>query len=106
MSYFVRRWWGADEREMPPEQFVEVIEQMLKDGDEEHGSVSLTHESEWNLSYSLGRTLILVKVDSRDRADRFHQHQVSTDYVLRMWNLLAKGNLELIRKEPWKPGYY
>jgi hypothetical protein len=73
MSYFVRRWWGADERELPVEQFEEVIEQMLKDGDEEHGSVSLTHESEWNLSYSLGRTLIFENVESDNRSDRFHQ---------------------------------
>ena len=104
MSWFVSRWWGKTVRELPAVQFAEVIEE-LRDSDDEHGSVALEHESGWSLSYGRRGTLILEKVDSDSPADRFHQKGVSPAYVSALWELLSRGALDQIRREPWLTGY-
>lgn len=103
MSYFVRRWWGLSVHELPASKFALVLDE-LRDSDEEQESVTLEHESGWMLSYSRLGNLILEQVESNDPASRFHQSGVSADYVLTLWEQLARGDVARVREEPWAPG--
>ena len=89
---------------MPRSEFDKVLAE-LAGADEEHGSVALEHESGRNLSYSIGGSLLLEKVDSDDPADRFHQHHVSREYVKSLWLKLSAGEVQDVLREPWGPGY-
>jgi hypothetical protein len=72
--------------------------------DKEHGLVSVEHESGWNLSLSLGRSLIWENVEDPDVQPR-HMHSVPAELTLRLWWLLATGQFEAISAEPWINGY-
>lgn len=104
MSYFVRRWWGPTVRELPETQFADVLAE-LADADEEHGSVSLTHESGWVLAYNRGRRLILEQLDSDDTLDRFHITDAAPELVLILWSLLSRGLLPDVKAAAWQSGY-
>lgn len=104
MSYFVDRWDGEAIRELPETQFARVLDE-LSDADEEHGFVSLTHESSWSLSYSKGRRLILENVETNNPADRFHKIDVPPQRVLELWSLLSRGLIAEVKAAGWLPGY-
>ena len=72
--------------------------------DEEHTSVSLTHESEWNLGAYGGGLLIWENLETEDNEPR-HMKDVSKERMLELWRKLAHGRIEEINKEPWLPGY-
>lgn len=91
-------------RDLPETQFADVLAE-LADADDEHGSVSLTHESGWALAYSRGRRLILEQLESDDPADRFHKTDVPPTLVLALWSLLSRGELADVRAADWQPGY-
>lgn len=103
MSYFVRTL-EDDEPNLPLERFAAVLGQ-LEVAEEQHGRVALAHESGWTLSYRCNRTLILEDVESNDPDTRFHQSNVSPANVERLWRLLAVGAIDLLKREPWLPGY-
>jgi hypothetical protein len=48
MAFHATTRWGGDGPEPPVERLREILGQ-LDAGDDEHTSVSLTHESEWGL---------------------------------------------------------
>jgi hypothetical protein len=100
----VRRWWGLSVHELPASKFALVLDE-LRDSDEEHESVTLEHESGWTLSYGRLGNLVLEQVESDDPESRFHQNGVSPDYVLALWERLARGEVERVREEPWAPGH-
>ncbi|SDT20572.1 hypothetical protein SAMN05216421_3149 [Halopseudomonas xinjiangensis] len=70
--------------------------------DEEHNSVSLTHESEWCLGAYPGG---LVVWENLEQGEPRHMKSVSREYVLKLWLQLGQGNLAAIEQEPWRPGY-
>ena len=92
---------GNMERDIPLERLADLYAE-LEHADEEHGDVSLTHESEWCLSaYSNG---LLVWGNLEERWTPRHMRDVSREKVLALWTLLARGDLAAIEQEPWKPG--
>lgn len=101
--YVVLRWWGETEDELPPERFLEVIDE-LSAADAEHSSVSLKHESEWDLSYGKSGTVIFENVEEREAKPR-HMSGVSPSTVVELWTRLAHGDLEWLERQPWKSGY-
>jgi hypothetical protein len=70
--------------------------------DLEHGSVAVTHESEWSLSVSRDRS---VSWENLESGEPRHQRGLSDAKILDLWTQLALGNLAGIETEPWKPGY-
>jgi len=88
----------------PPFSVFRALLEELKERpeDEEHCSVSLTNESEWCLgAYGAG---YLVWENLEGDTPR-HMTDASDEKVLRLWEALAKGDIDLIEREPWLPGY-
>lgn len=72
--------------------------------DAEHGSVAVTHESEWSLSVSRGGYITFENLEADAGGER-HMEQVAQDKILELFRHLAEGNLAAIEQEPWQPGY-
>jgi hypothetical protein len=70
--------------------------------DEEHGSVSLTHESEWCLGAYPGGLLVWENLEGDEPR---HMNNVSRERMLELWIKLSRGELADIEREPWRPGY-
>lgn len=71
-------------------------------GDEEHTSVSVTHESEWCLGAYRGGYVVF---ENLEEGEPRHMIDVSPDKIILLWCLLADGDLAALECEPWKPGY-
>ncbi len=102
MTHHVTTRWGAMEDEPTLERMRQVLNQ-LDSEDKEHCSVSLTHDSEWNLGAYPGGLLVWENLEA-DNPPR-HMNDVSGEQVLALWIQLSKGNLAYIEEQPWLPGY-
>ena len=72
--------------------------------DTEHGSVAVTHESEWSLAVSRGGYITFENLEAEGRGER-HMDEVPLSKILELFRHLAEGNLAAIEQEPWLPGY-
>ncbi|BFO57017.1 hypothetical protein AVXHC19_38200 [Acidovorax sacchari] len=70
--------------------------------DTEHGSVSVTHESEWCISASRGGYVVFENLESGGER---HMDGVPATKVLELWRALARGDIAILESEPWKSGY-
>ena len=70
--------------------------------DTEHGSVSVTHESEWCISVSRGGYVTFEHLE--DGGER-HMLGVTDAKIIEFWTRLSEGNIAIIEQEPWTPGY-
>jgi len=70
--------------------------------DEEHTSVSVTHESEWCLSAFRGGYIIFEHLENGGER---HMRGVSDDQIVQLWTCLANGDIQTIEQAPWHPGY-
>ena len=102
--YTVRHWWGEQEIALPPKRFAKILSE-LKSADEEHPDVSLTHESEWTLSYGKSGLLVFENAETGKKGEERHMKGVSPKLVLEYWRRLAKGDLAWLELQPWQPGY-
>lgn len=103
MSYFANDRWGASEPEPTRDRMREILAELDLD-DDEHPDASLSHESGWTLSAFGSGLVIWQNVESRDAKPR-HIRGVSRERVLELWLRLANGELPVIEREPWLPGY-
>ena len=103
MSYHITHRWGDMEDE-PPLDSLSALYDELEYEDEEHTSVSLTHESEWDLGAYGGGLLIWENLETENNEAR-HMENVPKEKVLELWRKLAQGKLSEINQEPWLPGY-
>ncbi|SEK17010.1 MULTISPECIES: hypothetical protein [unclassified Variovorax] len=72
--------------------------------DTEHGSVAVTHESEWSLAASRGGYITFENLEAEGRGER-HMDEVPASKILELFRHLVEGNLAAIEQEPWLPGY-
>ncbi|MFM9927566.1 hypothetical protein VLK31_31625 [Variovorax sp. H27-G14] len=72
--------------------------------DTEHGSVAVTHESEWSLAASRGGYITFENLEAEGRGER-HMDELPASKILELFRHLAEGNLAAIEQEPWLPGY-
>lgn len=102
MGFHATTRWGGDEPEPTVERLREILGQLDAE-DDEHSSVSLTHESEWCLGAYPGGLLIWENVEAADNPR--HMNDVSRERVLELWLKLSRGVLDEIEKESWLPSY-
>ena len=70
--------------------------------DTEHGSVAVSHESEWCMSVSRGGYVIFEHLE--DGGER-HMRDVPDVKIIDLWSRLARGDIASIEAEPWRSGY-
>lgn len=92
----------SGEIDPPVESFSDLYEALEK-SDQEHGDVSVTdQDSGWSISaHRDGRVVLVNLFEPGGR----HMHPVAKAKVLELWGMLASGDMEGIRAEPWRDGY-
>jgi len=103
MGYHVTHRSGDMEDE-PTLDSLSALYDELEHEDDEHPSVSLTHESEWDLGAYGGGLLIWENLETENSEAR-HMKNLPKEKVLELWEKLAQGKIEEINREPWLPGY-
>lgn len=104
MSFFIYHRYGKAERDPPLSIFPALLDELEEQlDDEEHGSVSIIHESEWGLSVLRGGYVAFENVESDDQPR--HMREVSREKLIGLMQDLALGHLGELEKEPWETGY-
>ncbi|HYJ29708.1 MAG TPA: hypothetical protein VEW25_05135 [Allosphingosinicella sp.] len=104
MSFFVYHRLGESESDPPLASFPALLDELEECvEDEEHLSVSLVHESEWALGFHRGGYVCFENVAADDEPR--HLDGVSRERLLALMAALARGDLETVEREPWRPGY-
>ncbi|MFF7585881.1 hypothetical protein ACFZCK_00120 [Kitasatospora purpeofusca] len=100
MSYFMYDVMGAAVDEPDPETMGRVLDG-LANADDEHPDVSLSHESGWCLSAF--RSGLLVWEDTEnDSLAPGEIREVARTEVLRLFALLAAGDIASVEALPWR----
>jgi hypothetical protein len=103
MSFIITHRYGAQDRSTAVSVFPSLLRELDdRKEDTEHGSVAVTHESEWCMSVSRGGYVTFEHLE--DGGER-HMRDLSEAKVFELWSLLAVGDIATIQKEPWRPGY-
>ena len=103
MAFHLTHRYGDTEPGEAGSDFLALLRELeARPEDTEHGSVAVTHESEWCLSVSRGGYLIFENLETGGER---HMEAVPTNRILELWRHLAQGNLEQSQKELWLPGY-
>ena len=102
MAFHVTHRYGAMDSD-PPLSFLPALLRELDDRpeDTEHGSVAVTHESEWCMSVSRGDYVIFGHLESGGER---HMRAVPDAKIIDLWSQLARGDIASIESEPWTPG--
>lgn len=103
MTFTVTHRYGNMDREPPVESFAALLDELRdRPDDAEHGAVAVTHDSEWSISVARGGYVIMEHLE--EGGER-HMLGVSDAEILRMWHLLAAGEMGPLEALPWQPGY-
>jgi hypothetical protein len=103
MSYSITHRYGNMDSEPPLSALPALLAELReRPEDTEHGSVALTHESEWCLSVSRNGHVVL---ENLEEGGERHLKNVSEEHVLQMWEDLAAGRIGKLQELPWKLGY-
>ncbi|WP_433514194.1 hypothetical protein ACQP2T_00340 [Nonomuraea sp. CA-143628] len=100
MSYFMYDLMGETHDEPDAEAMRRVLDG-LAEADDEHPDVSLSHESGWCLSAFTGGLLVWENTDNGSPAPG-KMHKVSREEVLRLFGLLAAGDITTVEEQPWQ----
>lgn len=101
VSYHISHLAGGSESDPPLDSFVALYAE-LEDADAEHTDVSVEHESAWSLGAFRGGLLVWENVEDGEPR---HMRNISREDVIRLWRLLAAGDIAAINAEPWRDGY-
>jgi len=101
MVFHVTSRWGGDESNATVDRMRAILDELDAD-DEEHCSVSLTHESEWCLGAYPGGLLVWENLEDGEPR---HMNGVPRARVLQLWIQLSEGSIDVIESEAWLPGY-
>lgn len=103
MAFHITHRYGEMESD-PPISSLPALLRELDDRpeDTEHGSVAVSHESEWCMSVSRGGYVIFEHLE--DGGER-HMRDVPDAKIIDLWLRLARGDIASIEAEPWRPGY-
>lgn len=101
LAFHIYHRYGASDSDPPLDSFDALYDELAAE-DGEHPEVSVGHESEWSLSAFAGGLLVWENVEDGEPR---HMRDVSRETIIRLWRLLAAGDLEAIQAEPWLHGY-
>ncbi|MFF9098852.1 hypothetical protein ACF1AX_37795 [Streptomyces sp. NPDC014802] len=100
MSYFMYDVMGGTVDEPDPETMRRVLDGLVQ-ADDEHPDVSLTHESGWSLS-AFGDGLLVWENPDEDSMAPGEMRDVSREGVLRLFGLLASGDIASVEALSWQ----
>jgi len=103
MAFNITHRYGS----MDSQQSLSVFPTLLRELDDcpediEHGSVAVSHESEWCISVSRAGYVIFEHLE--DGGER-HMRNVPEAKIIELWTRLSEGDIETIEREPWILGY-
>jgi hypothetical protein len=102
MAYMIIHVSGKNESNYPLDDLSIILSELEGSSDEE-AYVALTHESEWCLSVNpFG--LLMWENNFSELEDSWHMENITEEKVLKLWRLLAKGEIEKIQRKPWIKG--
>lgn len=105
MTFFVRHRFGGSDRDPPLETLGALLDELDEDpDDQEHTSVSVTHESDWAVAVYAGGLVTLENVEELGVPPR-HMVVGDRERILGLLERLAEGRLEEVFAEQWRPGY-
>ena len=105
MSFHITHRYGTDERDPPLSKLPELLRELEdRAEDTEHTSVSLTHDSEWNLGAYRGGFVIFENLESDADTSR-HMRDVPKAKIVEMWTQLSQGQIDVVAAEAWIAGY-
>ncbi|MET9582725.1 hypothetical protein ABZY10_06335 [Streptomyces sp. NPDC006539] len=100
MSYFMYDVMGRTVDEPDPEMVRRVFDGLAQ-ADDEHPDVSLAHESGWCLS-AFGDDLVIWENPDADSVAPGEMRDVSREEILRLFGLLAAGDITSVEELPWR----
>jgi hypothetical protein len=100
MGYFMHDVMGGAVDEPGPETMRQVLDG-LAHADAEHPDVSLSHESGWSLSAFHGGLLVWENTED-DSVVPGELHDVPREETLRLFGLLAAGDIAPVDALPWQ----
>ncbi|MFI8320597.1 hypothetical protein [Streptomyces sp. NPDC085529] len=100
MSYFMYDVMGGTVDGPDAEGMRRVLDGLAQ-ADDEHPDVSLTHGSGWCLSVFRGGLLVWENPDE-DAVAPGEMRDVTRDETLRLFGLLAAGDLAAVEASPWQ----
>ena len=101
MSFHVRHRCGRCDANPPVEAFASLHDE-LEGEDIEHPDIAVEHETAWSLTAFADGLLIWENVEEGDPRQ---MRAASREDVLRLWRLLAAGDIDAVSSEPWREGY-
>ncbi|EJL78558.1 hypothetical protein PMI12_01158 [Variovorax sp. CF313] len=105
MAFNLTHRYGSMDPGGPNSDFLALLRELEdRPEDTEHGSVAVTHESEWSLAVSRGGYITFENLEAEGRGER-HMDEVPVSKIVELFRHLAEGNLAAIEQEPWLPGY-
>ena len=103
MSFHVTHRYGAMDKDPSLASLPSLLQELDdRPEDTEHGSVALTHESEWCISASRGGYIVFEHLE---RGGERHMRDVPSAKIIDLWSRLARGDIAGIESEPWRSGY-
>jgi hypothetical protein len=100
MTFVITHTSGAEEAD-PPIKAIEALITELDSTDPEHPDVSIADESGWALSAFPDNRVIWGNVEEGDQD--LELRNVARRDVLRLFRLVAEGDLDQIRQLDWEP---
>jgi hypothetical protein len=106
VSFYVRHRFGGNDRDVPLESLDELLREVDEDPfDAEHTSVSVVHESDWCVAVYAGWRVTFENVEDMDVEPRHIDAGPDREFVLRLLRATAEGDLDLLERQSWQPGY-
>ena len=103
MAFHLTHRYGRMSRGDSSSDFPALLRELDdRPGDTEHGTVAVTHESEWCMSVVRGGRVTFENLESGGAR---HMDGVPAAKILALWRHLAEGDIAAIEQEPWVPGY-
>ncbi len=106
---------NEDSEDNPPLERLRDLLAELAIEDEEHPEVGVHHDSGWCIA-AYGRGYVTweipkVRIDEGKKVNDGkittgrHMTGVTDEKIIELWTKLARGDIDGIEAEPWKPGY-
>lgn len=100
MAFHVTHTDGRDENG-PPLSSLPALLAELHAAESGHGSISLTHDSEWSLTVFQNGDVTFEHVEEEAPV---HMQGLADEHLLELLELLAADDIETLEGEPWQPG--